>query len=111
MFTLTDRYRGRPGVKSELKANPMQPSTREPLPLRRAQRCLAKTRRGTPCQSPATKHGRCRMHGGAPGTGAPKGERNGSWKHGRYSREHIEMRRAIKALLCEARSTLETLND
>src|SRR5215212_4934371 len=23
------------------------------------------------CQSPATKHGRCRMHGGAPGTGAP----------------------------------------
>ena len=53
----------------------MQPSTPEPSPLRRAQRCLARTRRGTPCQSPATRHGRCRMHGGAPGTGAPKGER------------------------------------
>jgi hypothetical protein len=23
----------------------------------------------SPAQSPATKHGRCRMHGGAPGTG------------------------------------------
>src|SRR5258706_15247306 len=50
--------------------------------LRQALRCLAKTRRGTLCQSPQTKHGRCRLHGGAPGTGAPSGKRNGSWKHG-----------------------------
>ena len=29
------------------------------------QRCSAKTRRGTPCQSPANKrNGRCRLHGG-----------------------------------------------
>ena len=29
-----------------------------------APRCGAKTRAGTPCQSPAMKNGRCRMHGG-----------------------------------------------
>src|SRR3954469_3344128 len=64
----------------------MQQQT-EPAQLRLASRCLAKTRRGTPCQSPATKHGRCRMHGGAPGTGAPTGKANGNWKHGQYSKE------------------------
>ena len=29
-----------------------------------APRCGAKTRAGSPCQSPAMKNGRCRMHGG-----------------------------------------------
>ncbi len=39
-----------------------------------APRCLAKTRRGTTCQSPAV-HGkqRCRLHGCGKGSGAPKG--------------------------------------
>jgi hypothetical protein len=83
----------------------------QPLHLQRHPKCLAKTRRGTLCQQPATKHGRCRMHGGAPGTGAPEGKRNGAWRHGRYSREYIEMRRAIKALLREAEATLETFSD
>jgi hypothetical protein len=31
--------------------NPMHPKTREPSPLRQAPRCLAQTRRGTPCQN------------------------------------------------------------
>ncbi len=66
----------------------------------------AKTRRGTLCQSPQTKHGRCRLHGGAPGTGAPSGKRNGSWKHGRYSQESIELRRLIRKLMREARATM-----
>jgi uncharacterized protein YjcR len=42
-------------------------------------------------------NGRCRMHGGA-STGAPKGNRN-AWKHGRYSTNEIERRRAIAALV------------
>jgi hypothetical protein len=46
------------------------------------------------------------MHGGAPGTGAPTGKRNGAWKHGRYSKDHIEMRRAIRALARDSRATL-----
>jgi hypothetical protein len=32
--------------------NPMHLKTGEPSRLRRAPRCLARTRRGTPCQSP-----------------------------------------------------------
>jgi hypothetical protein len=49
--------------------------------------CGAKTRFGEPCRrSPALGKTRCRLHGGAPGSGAPCGERNGSWKGGRYSR-------------------------
>jgi glucans biosynthesis protein len=89
----------------------MQRSTREPLPLRQAPRCLAKTLCGTLCQSPQTKHGRCRLHGGGYGTGAPKGKANGQWKHGRYSQESIELRRAIKALAREARATVATFNE
>jgi hypothetical protein len=27
------------------------------------------------------------MHGGAPGSGGPKGARNGNYKHGRYTAE------------------------
>jgi hypothetical protein len=57
-------------------------------------KCSAKTRRGTLCQtSPVTGKKRCRMHGGAKGSGAPKGSQN-AFKHGRYSREFIENRRA-----------------
>ena len=49
-----------------------------------APRCGAKTRRGTPCQSPAMANGRCRMHGGKL-PGAPRGNRY-AWKHGLLQR-------------------------
>lgn len=39
------------------------------------------------------------MHGGAKGTGAPKGERNGQWKHGSYTGEAITLRRTASRLL------------
>src|SRR5690349_17574607 len=46
-------------------------------------RCGARTRTGSTCRSPIVNgNKRCRMHSGAPGSGAPKGERNGNWKHG-----------------------------
>src|ERR1017187_5310873 len=32
--------------------------------LAKAARCLAKNRRGMPCQCPAMSNGRCRLHGG-----------------------------------------------
>jgi hypothetical protein len=35
--------------------NPTHLKTEEPSRLRQAPRCLARTRRGTPCQSPAQK--------------------------------------------------------
>jgi uncharacterized protein YjcR len=37
------------------------------------------------------------MHGGAPGSGAPKGNKN-ALKHGRYTREAIETRQASSLL-------------
>src|SRR5262245_17053058 len=62
-------------------------------------RCGAKTRREKPCQSPAMKNGRCRMHGGS-STGAPKGNRN-AFKHGRYSAHAIAERRRFSELIRE----------
>jgi hypothetical protein len=46
------------------------------------------------------------MHGGAPGSGAPAGNRN-ALRHGRYTRELIEFRRTVRELLREARELVE----
>jgi hypothetical protein len=79
-----------------MRGKPMQRMTTEPLPLREAPRCGARTRQGKPCQSPVR---RCRMHGGAHGSGAPKGNRNGNYRHGFYTAEAIAERRALRALV------------
>jgi hypothetical protein len=57
-------------------------------------------RNGTPRQSPAVREKRrCRMHGGAKGSGAPPGKRNGNYKHGQFTREVLQERKALAALL------------
>ncbi|HEY0569558.1 MAG TPA: HGGxSTG domain-containing protein, partial [Xanthobacteraceae bacterium] len=57
-----------------------------PADVSQVSRCGAKTRSGAPCKSaPVTGRRRCRMHGGADGSGAPKGSKNGNLKHGRYT--------------------------
>ena len=63
--------------------------------------CGARTRAGTPCRAPAVRgRRRCRMHGGAAGSGAPRGNRN-ALKHGWWSAaERAERTRA--AALIEA---------
>ena len=63
------------------------------LHMHQASRCRARTRRGSLCQSPAMKNGRCRMHGGK-SPGAPKGNKN-ALKHGWYTAEAIAMRRLL----------------
>jgi hypothetical protein len=70
-------------------------------------RCGVKTRCGGACRSPAV-HGkqRCRMHGGAPGSGAPKANQNAR-KHGLFTRDAIAERRQIQALLGEAWKLLD----
>jgi hypothetical protein len=84
----------------KMKTKPMERSTREPSPLRQAQRCLARTRSGAPCQKSAAKDKeRCRLHGGAEGSGAPRGERNGSYRHGLYTQEAIAERKAMRGLI------------
>jgi hypothetical protein len=72
-------------------------------------RCGAKTRPGGACRSPAV-HGkkRCRMHGGAQGSGAPRANQNAR-KHGLFTRDAIAGRRQIQALLDEARKLLEEM--
>ena len=45
------------------------------------------------------------MHGGAAGSGAPKGNQN-ALKHGKYTLEMLERRREITQLMREARETL-----
>ena len=72
-------------------------------------RCGAKTRSGGACRSPAVSgRKRCRMHGGAQGSGAPKANRNAR-KHGMFTRDAIAERRQIRALLGEARRMLEEM--
>ena len=55
---------------------------------------------GQPCKGPAMGNGRCRMHGGT-NRGAPAGERNGNYKHGRRTKEAMAQRREGHALLRE----------
>ena len=98
-----NQTRGR-GEQSKMSNNPMQRATKEPLPLRKSPRCGARTRTGQPCQSPNVKgKKRCRMPGGAHGSGAPKGSRNGNYRHGRRTAEAIAQRRALMAFIREAR--------
>ena len=66
--------------------------------MRQSPRCGAKTRKGTPCQAPAVSgKARCRMHGGARGSGAPLGNQN-ALKHGLHTAEAKEMRQFIRDL-------------
>src|SRR5919198_213597 len=52
---------------------------------------------------------RCRMHSGAPGSGGPKGSRNGNYKHGRYTAEAIASRRWVRQLIRDVRALTERL--
>ena len=62
-------------------------------------RCGARTRCGQPCRAPAVrgKH-RCRMHGGAHGSGAPRGNRN-AVKHGLFTGDALARRRRVNRIL------------
>jgi hypothetical protein len=51
------------------------------------------------------------MHGGAAGSGAPKGEHNGNWRHGRFTCEAIAERAAARSVLSSARALLATLSE
>jgi len=75
-------------------------------PMLASPRCGAKTRTSGPCRAPAVRgKRRCRMHGGAPGSGAPSGNQNAR-RHGLFTEEAIAERRQIRALLGEARMLL-----
>ena len=70
-------------------------------------RCGAKTRSGKTCMSPAVRgRKRCRMHGGAPGSGAPRGNTN-ALKHGAFTSEAIKRRKEIREFIRRSRELLK----
>jgi hypothetical protein len=78
-------------------------------PMLASPRCGAKTRPGGSCRSPAVRgKRRCRMHGGAPESGAPRENQNAR-RHGLFTRDAIAERKQIQALLGEARKLLKTM--
>jgi len=82
-----------------------RPFPLQKLPMHQSPRCGAKTRNGSLCRAPAMKTGRCRMHGGK-STGAPTDNQNAR-KHGLYSRDAIEERRHIRALINSSKELVE----
>ena len=80
--------------------------------LAKAPRCGARTRAGHPCKQAAVSgRARCRMHGGARGSGGPPGERNGNFKHGLWTYESIESRNAARLIIRETRARLQEINE
>jgi hypothetical protein len=74
-----------------------------------SRRCGARTRTGDACMSPAVGGmNRCRMHGGAPGSGAPLGNRN-AFKHGHYAQAAYDVRRQVRDLARFARQVAREL--
>ena len=79
------------------------------LPFQQSLRCHARSKRtGKRCQAAAVKGWTvCRHHGA--GGGAPKGERNGNYRHGHYTKEAKAERQAISLLLKLARGTVASM--
>ena len=79
--------------------------------MSKAPRCGAKTRAGHPCRQAAVRdRSRCRMHGGAKGSGGPRGNRNGNFKHGLYTRENQSIRRVMRAKVREIKALIQAAN-
>lgn len=82
---------------------------------RTAPRCSARTRRGTLCQAPAMRNGRCQFHGGkSTGPRTPEGIesiRRALTKHGRYTNQATAQRRYARDLLRRCRDTLALLRN
>ena len=87
----------------------MSDHARNTGPMLASPRCGAKTRSGGACRSPAVSgRKRCRMHGGARGSGAPKANQNAR-THSLFTRDAIAERRGVQALLRESRKLLEEM--
>jgi hypothetical protein len=83
---------------------------RRPANLAKARRCGARTRAGHPCrQAAVTGRARCRMHGGAKGSGGPRGDRNGNFKQGLCTHENLATLRAVRAKVREIRGLLQAI--
>jgi glucans biosynthesis protein len=85
-------------------------SQRNTAPMLQSPRCGARTRANGTCRAPAVRgKRRCRMHGGAAGSGAPRGNRN-ALKHGVFTKEARERRAHLSKLMREANRLLKELS-
>lgn len=76
-----------------------------------APRCGARTKgnHGKPCRCPAIRgKNRCRVHGGAKGSGAPMNNMN-AFKHGYHTIDAKEFRHQIKNTIRSSRTLLKDL--
>ena len=87
----------------------MSDHARNTGPMLASPRCGARIRSGGSCRSPTVRgKRRYRMHGGAPGSGAPRGNQNAR-QHGLFTRDAIAERKQIQALLGDARKLLQEM--
>lgn len=78
-------------------------------PMRASLRCGARTRSGRPCRSPAVRgKRRCRMHGGAKGSGAPIGNHN-ALKQGLHTQQARARRVEVSDLIRQAKRLIKKL--
>ena len=75
------------------------------------QRCGVKMHRGTACQRPAKKkNGRCRLHGGGSTVAKTEEDRaqisSANFRHGKFTKDRLEERRANAAKGREIRKPL-----
>lgn len=82
--------------------------------IKNAKKCLAKTRKGTLCQSPAMKNNRCRLHGGK-STGARTKEglekvMKANLKSGFYTKEEIANRKILSEVVRTNKSFLKNFD-
>jgi hypothetical protein len=95
-----------------MKRDPMRQAdlARRLSNLAKARRCGARTRAGSACKQAAVRgRARCRMHGGAKGSGGPRGDRNGNFKEGLWTRESVDQRKAMRARVKEVRALLRAI--
>lgn len=74
-------------------------------------RCGAKTKsnNGLPCRCPAVKgKKRCYVHGGAKGSGAPKGNAN-RLKHGQSSKQTKLFKKQVKQAIATAKMIIKEI--
>jgi hypothetical protein len=105
----THHHKGSEPTQKSLPIAP--PHRRNTAPMLSSPRCGARTRSGASCRSPAVNgKKRCRMHGGAHGSGAPKGNQN-ALQHGTYSKTANAQRAWIRELFDTLRDSGGNAND
>ena len=111
MLELYMRRLGLDGQPMTLSAAELARAGRTRPPPPPADSCGARLRDGSLCARPPVEgRRRCRSHGCAPRTGAPKGNCN-ALKHGRFTAAEIARGRRLDEFIRECRDTLRQADD